>query len=305
MAMNMELEAARKRAVDLGNTGKNHDWEELTVLLKSGYPAVRRAAASGLGKMIDRSPDLARLLTPNLSMALKDEPAPQVLQYILKTLLKCAPFLNTLALDDLGDIVRDPARADYVRDAANRVIAAAEASRKSRESLLKHWCSRCKKIITVEESEAGLDKYGKPYCWHCLHEKQLEDANFNATVEDAKRLRTVNEVAVQSQGERRIGDWLEKKGIAYSYDERYMIARDTRIRPDFYLPEFDLYIEYWGMDTPEYVQNMQMKRILYQRAAKKLVSIGWRELDRIEQVLEEKLSRYIRLSPSPRPRKTS
>jgi hypothetical protein len=59
------------------------------------------------------------------------------------------------------------------------------------------------------------------------------------------------------------------------------------------------------MDTPEYVRNMQMKRILYQRAAKKLVSIGWRELDQVEQVLEEKLSRYIRLSPSPRPRKTS
>ena len=297
--MNVELEAARKRAVELGNAGKNHDWEELTALLKSGYPAVRRAAASGLGKMIDRSPDLARLLTPYLSLALKDESAPQVLQYVLKALLNCAPFLNALALDDLGDIVRDPAQKDYVRSEANKVIAAAEASRKGRESLLKHWCSRCKKIITVEESEAGLDKYGKPYCWHCLHEKQLEDANFNATVEDAKRLRTVNEVAVQSQGERRIGDWLARNGIAYSYDERYMIARDTRIRPDFYLPEFDLYIEYWGMDTPEYVRNMQMKRILYQRAAKKLISISWRELDRVEQVLAEKLSRYIRLPPSP------
>ena len=105
----------------------------------------------------------------------------------------------------------------------------------------------------------------------------------------------MNEVAVQSQGEKRIGDWLAKRGIAYSYDERYMIARDTRIRPDFYLPEFDLYIEYWGMDTPEYVRNMQMKKILYQRAAKKLISISWKELDRLEEVLEEKLSRYIRL----------
>ena len=295
MAMNMELEELRRRAVELGNTGKNHDWDELCSLLKSTYPAVRRAAASGLGKMIDRSPSLAQLLTPSLSSALKDEASPQALQYILKTILKCAPYLNVLALDDLGDIVRNPAWPDYVRNEANKVIAAVETAKKGRESVLRHWCSRCKKIITAEESEAGLDKYGKPYCWHCLHEKQLEDANFNATVEDAKRLRTVNEVAVQSQGERRIGDWLAKKGIAYSYDERYMIARDTRIRPDFYLPEFDLYIEYWGMDTPEYMQNMQMKRILYQRAAKKLISISWRELNRVEEVLEERLSRYIRL----------
>ena len=295
MSMNMELEVARKRAVELGNSGRNHDWEELTRLLKSGYPAVRRAAASGLGKMIDRSPDLAQLLAPYLSSALRGEEAPQVLQYVLKALLKCARYLNVLALDDLGDIVRDPAQKDYVRSAANEVIAAKEAAKKEKEGLLEHWCFRCKKIISVEESKAGLDKYGRPYCWHCLHEKQLEDANFTATVEDAKRLRTVNEVAVQSRGERRIGDWLAKKGIAYSYDERYMIARDTRIRPDFYLPEFDLYIEYWGMDTPEYVRNMQMKRILYQRAAKKLISISWKELDRVEEVLEEKLSRYIRL----------
>lgn len=295
MAMNMELEAARKRAVELGNTGKNHDWDELCSLLKSEYPAVRRASASGLGKMIDRSPSLAQLLAPSLSIALKGEESPQVLLYILKTIHKCAPYLNILAMDDLGDIVRDPAWPDYVRAEANKVIAAVETAKKGRESVLKHWCSRCRKIITAEESEAGLDKYGKPYCWHCLHEKQLEDANFNATVEDAKRLRTVNEVAVQSQGERRIGDWLAKKGIAYSYDERYMIARDTRIRPDFYLPEFDLYIEYWGMDTPEYVRNMQMKKILYQRSAKKLISISWKDLDRVEEVLEEKLSRYIRL----------
>ena len=163
MAMNRELEELRRRAVELGNVGRNHDWEELTELLKNSYPAVRRAAASGLGKMIDRSPDLAQLLAPYLSSALKGENSPQVLQYVLKALLKCARYLNVLALDDLGDIVRDPEQKDYVRAAANEVIAAKEAARKEKESLLEHWCFRCKKIISVEESEAGLDKYGRPY----------------------------------------------------------------------------------------------------------------------------------------------
>ena len=74
-----------------------------------------------------------------------------------------------------------------------------------------------------------------------------------------------------------------------------MIAKDTRIRPDFYLPEFDLYIEYWGMDTPEYVENMRRKRILYQQARKKLISISYRDFDRIELVLSEKLSKYMKL----------
>lgn len=68
-----------------------------------------------------------------------------------------------------------------------------------------------------------------------------------------------------------------------------------RIRPDFYLPEFDLYIEYWGMDTPEYTANMKKKLFLYQRAGKKLISLSFKDSDRLEAVLEEKLSRYIRL----------
>lgn len=292
---NPEIERLRRRAVDLGETGKNRDYDELISLFKSEYPAVRRAAASGLGKFVDRNPSSAQIVSVPLACALERETAPQVLQYALKALLKCAKYLNQIAVDDLTDIVRNPNQKDYVRAAANEVIAAVEVCRREREAILKHWCTRCKKIITEEESRRSIDKYGRPYCRHCLDEKILEDANFSATVEGAKKLRTVNEVAVQSQGERRIGDWLARRGIAYEYDERYMIAKDTRIRPDFYLPEFDLYIEYWGMNTPEYVENMRRKRFLYQQARKKLISITYLELERIEQVLEEKLAKYIRL----------
>ena len=105
----------------------------------------------------------------------------------------------------------------------------------------------------------------------------------------------VDGTAVQSNGEKRIADWLAAHQIAYLYDERYRIARDTLIRPDFYLPEFDLYIEYWGMDTPEYNANHQKKLWLYQRAGKKLVSLSFRDLPSLEEVLSLKLSRYIRL----------
>lgn len=293
--MRDEIEELRRRAVLLGETGKGNDSAELLKLYSSEYPAVRRAAASGLGKFIDRNPSAARILVPGLAVSIASEPAPQVLQYALKTLLKCVPHLNQVIVDDLTDIARDPSRKDYVRKAANEVIAAVEELRRQREASRQHTCSRCQKLISVEEARRAIDKYGKPYCHHCLEEKMLEDVRFTAAVEEAKKLRTVNEVAVQSQGERRIGDWLAQHGIAYQYDERIMIARDTRIRPDFYLPEFDLYIEYWGMDTPEYVENMRRKRILYQQARKKLISISYRDFDRIELVLAEKLSKYIKL----------
>lgn len=46
-----------------------------------------------------------------------------------------------------------------------------------------------------------------------------------------------------------ISEFLSRHGIIYRYDERMRIIEGHAIRPDFYLPEFDLYIEYWGMDT--------------------------------------------------------
>ena len=140
-----------------------------------------------------------------------------------------------------------------------------------------------------------MDRFTRPYCTHCFDEVLLEGANFEATVEGAKEKMSVDGTAVQSNGEKRIADWLAAHQIVYLYDERYRIARDTLIRPDFYLPEFDLYIEYWGMDTPEYNANHQKKLWLYQRAGKKLVSLSFRDLPSLEDVLSLKLSRYIRL----------
>jgi len=288
------VETLRVRAVALGERGGPSAERELEELLKSPFPAVRRAAASALGKLIVRSPDLKQLLVVPLTMAIEKEEKPQALQYMLKTLRLCAADLSILQLDVLRDVVRNPNHPDYVRNAANETIAAAEDAEVKRKARFKHWCVRCRQNISEEESRRGIDKYGKPYCHHCIEEKMHEDAVFERDVEGAKRLRTVDEVAVQSYGEKRIGDWLSARGISYRYDERVMIAGGDRIRPDFYLPEYDLYIEYWGMDTPEYMQSRRMKMVLYQRERKKLISISYHDFDRLEDVLAEKLSHHIR-----------
>jgi len=288
-----DAESLRARAVELGNNGSAADVRELSELLKSQFPMVRRAAASALGKMLERAPDLASTLVPPLTVAIGCEERPQVLQYMLKALCRCDGAMTVIQLDLLRDVARNPNHPQYVRMAASDAAAAGEAAAQRREARLGHWCTRCRRVVGEEEVRRSIDRYGKPYCHHCLQEKEHEDAQFATDVEAAKRLRTVDEVAVQSRGERRIGNWLAAKGIAYRYDERMVVAGGLRIRPDFYLPEFDLYIEYWGMDTPEYVANMRRKQVLYQREGKKLISLGYRDLDRLEQLLEEKVSRYV------------
>ena len=70
---------------------------------------------------------------------------------------------------------------------------------------------------------------------------------------------------VQSKGERAIAEWLSNNGLTYRYDTKYRIIGEFQIRPDFYLPEIDLYIEYWGLNTPKYKMSM------YKKSQKQLV----------------------------------
>ena len=290
-----EFERLRQRAVELGNTGNGVAYREVLELLRSEFPIVRKAAASALDKLIGRQGDIAAICKAPLLLAIEGESGEQTLQFMLRAAARCAKHFNRLDFDILRGIARNPTHKEYVRTAASEAIARGEVEERNRTAHRRHWCTRCRKPISAAESQRGIDRYGKPYCRHCLEERIHEDANFEANVETAKRLRTVDEVAVQSRGEQRIGDWLAKNAIAYEYDERIIVACDTRIRPDFYLPEFDLYIEYWGMDTPGYVENMRKKKFLYQREGKKLISLSYRDIPNLENLLQLKLSRYIRL----------
>lgn len=287
-------ESERKRAVEIGKEGNTASWTEVVSLLSHPAASVRRAAASAARKLMSISGDLRKAFCIPLYMAATRETGEQVLQYELRALEMCVGMTDQMVAD-IKDIARNATHPEYVRAAANDCAAAAEMVIREAESRRKHWCARCRRPVTKEESAAGIERYGKPYCRHCLDERILEERNFEADVASAKRLRTADDVAVQSRGEKRIGDWLSRKRIEYVYDERYRIAGDVSIRPDFYLPEFDLYIEYWGMQEQDYLARKSEKKFLYQRAGKKLISLDWRDLENIESVLEEKLSRYIRL----------
>ena len=289
-----EQKELRARALELGKSGDAGKASELTELLKSRFPEVRRLAASALGKLAASRPN-ETLVAFALARAAEGDAHPQVRQYALKALAKY-PAAAVAWLDMMRDVARDPTAAEYVRVAAAEAVAVAQEENRRIYVRKHHWCTRCRKVIGEEEFLAGMERFGKPYCRHCLDERILESKNFELVVENAKVRRTEDGTAVQSKGERRIADFLASRRIAYVYDERYRVAGDVTIRPDFYLPEFDVYIEYWGMDTPEYVENMKKKLFLYQRAGKKLISVSFRDFANIEAILEEKLARYIRLS---------
>jgi len=97
---------------------------------------------------------------------------------------------------------------------------------------------------------------------------------------------------VQSEGERRISDWLTAHGLAYRYDSKFRLIAEFQIRPDFYLPELDVYIEYWGLNTPQYKMSMYKKQMLYQQEGKRLISVYPKDLPVLDDLLTAKLHHF-------------
>ena len=130
------------------------------------------------------------------------------------------------------------------------------------------------------------------FCDRCFDETFLTRRNFETQVELNKTVEARDGTLVQSKGEKRIAEWLTEHAVVYRYDVKYRIIGEFQIRPDFYLPELDVYIEYWGMDTPQYKMSMYKKQALYQQEGKRLISVYPKNLSGLEYFLMTKLRRY-------------
>jgi hypothetical protein len=269
----------------LGNSIDASAFEELEGLTRSHSPLVRRLAASAVGKLAGIVPakDAVHALQPLLSDA-----HPQVRQYSAKALGAFGVQAQG-TLDDLRDLFRNPNEKDYVKRsvvAAGKTIR--EAMRIQAEQTVHH-CRRCSIAVDADEYAQSMKAFQRVFCDHCFDEVYLDRRNFETKVELCKTIQTKDGTLVQSDGERRIADYLKRAGIAYRYDERFRILNGFAIRPDFYLPEQDVYIEYWGMDTADYKIGMLKKQKLYQQEGKKLISLYREDKPEIETVLQSKL----------------
>ena len=126
----------------------------------------------------------------------------------------------------------------------------------------------------------------------CFDEVFLERRNFDTKVDLNKTITAKTGTLVQSDGERRIAEWLAAHGIAYRYDERFRILSGHAVRPHFYLPELDVYIEYWGMDTADYKIGMLKKQQLYQQQSKRLISLHPSDKPGLDTILRAKLALF-------------
>ena len=111
---------------------------------------------------------------------------------------------------------------------------------------------------------------------------------FLEKVDDGKQKYTKGGEFVQSNGEKRIHNFLTKHLISFVYDPRLVLQLRTReqwVRPDFYLEDRKMVIEFWGMKHESYLKKMMKKRMWYKECNYNLVEI-WPQ-DDIEKKLSE------------------
>ena len=110
---------------------------------------------------------------------------------------------------------------------------------------------------------------------------------------------------VRSFAEKRIADYFTRNNINYVYEKGTIVSgrRGWKLRfhvrsPDFYLPDYDVYVEYWGLvDAPDketrerYIQNMKKKMAIYYENGIKFISIYPRNLDNLDWIFRKKFEK--------------
>jgi hypothetical protein len=291
-AMNSNMDRRKhhdcvQRAIVLGRAGDPASLPELMALLKMPSAEIRRLAASAIGKLSGFGADPVAAVAALAPVALRD-PHPQAQQYAL-TALKAYGIAAIPHLADIQDLADSPQAKDYVRTAAASAVAVIHEAQNVAAKQAVHLCRRCGVEVSADEYARAWKAFQRVFCDKCFDEVYVDRRNFDTKIELNKTIRTSDGTLVQSDGERLIAEWLKASNIAYRYDERFRIVEGYAIRPDFYLPEFDVYIEYWGMDTADYKIGMLKKQKLYQQEGKCVISLYPADKPHIGQVLQEKL----------------
>ncbi len=279
-----------ERAVAIGRTGEVGAFGELLELLRSSSANARRLAASALGKIAWLGVDQAAAVAALAPVACHD-PHSQIRQYAIKA-LKAYGAAAQGCLHDLRDMAGNPSEKDYIRRDATAAAAFIEEAVRITAAVAEWRCQRCNARVTAEEYARSEQMFQRVFCDRCFDEVFLARRNFETQVEINKTVEAQDGTVVQSEGERRIADWLTAHGIAYRYDAKFRIIAEFQIRPDFYLPELDVYVEYWGLDTPQYKMSMYKKQMLYQQEGKRLISVYPKDLTVLDGLLTAKLRHY-------------
>lgn len=125
------------------------------------------------------------------------------------------------------------------------------------------------------------------------HKQTAEESEIDPRRKYKAEYRCDNGVYVRSISELCIANWLYANRISFEY-ERAICVQNTgkKVHCDFYLPDKDVYIEFWGMQQDQqYEKYKQWKEKMYLEKGLRLISLYPSDLknfrDRFENALHQ------------------
>lgn len=119
-----------------------------------------------------------------------------------------------------------------------------------------------------------------------LRRPKLTSPKFKATV------KTENNLMVRSIFEKKAIAFFEKNQIKYRY-EPLMLLGGKQYRPDFFLPEMNLYLELGGMNHLVYYRDRQeYKKQIYKKYGLNALFVNCQKISEVELALREALEEF-------------
>lgn len=122
-----------------------------------------------------------------------------------------------------------------------------------------------------------------------LETKDCDELDFRSKFE--AKYRTKSGHFVRSRAEVIIADYLYGEFVAFAYERRVPIMDDMYC--DFYLPEYKIYIEFWGYEDDEkYIKRKNKKLEIYEKEGLNLVQIDNKTINNLDDYLPKELLKF-------------
>lgn len=149
----------------------------------------------------------------------------------------------------------------------------------------------------------GQDAKDKHFCPSCY--KKYKDHSIIVRIENCKETIIEEKYAdgqrytckdghvVRSKSEKDIDNYLFEHKIPHAYEKKFDVDGKDVIKPDFYLPTQDLYIEHWGYENSEkYNKEKEYKLKIYEEKGTTIICTYESDMEDIEFHLKRKLEQY-------------
>lgn len=110
---------------------------------------------------------------------------------------------------------------------------------------------------------------------------------------------TIRGEIVRSKGEKKVADWFYEHKYEYIYEQKVEFPDGQSLLYDFYMPDQDIYVEYWGLSGAnnatgeKYRARKKEKMELYEAYDLKLMSIYPQDLYELDTVIPKQIKQLL------------